>query len=111
MQAMIHGKTLTIGVSKDCCWPCVTFLAEYSTQLDKKIVVSATHGKSYHSWLFPSDVSPDVYNHLQTAARRELHAWIVALNGRRTSDSHAASSSDESELDSEVGKMIKEFYQ
>jgi hypothetical protein len=47
-----------------------------------------------------------MYNHLQTAARQKLHAWIAALNGRRTSDSHAASSPDQSEHESDVSERI-----
>lgn len=42
---------LEIGVSKDCCWPCLQFLGIYSETCGR-IVVSGTHGKTYHSWLF-----------------------------------------------------------
>lgn len=109
MQAMMQDNKLEIGVSKDCCWPCLTFLAEYSSRLDKNIVVSATRGKSHHNWLFPSNVSPDIYNRLETTARRELQAWIVALNRRRTSDSHAASSSDECSQELETEQILAEM--
>lgn len=48
-------ESLEIGVSKDCCWPCTVFLMkEYAKETGGGgISLSASHGKTYRSWLFP----------------------------------------------------------
>lgn len=61
-------RKIKIRVSKSCCWLCLEFLAEYSNQFGK-MVVSATHGKTYHSWLFSSEVSHIVRDRMEQTAR------------------------------------------
>jgi hypothetical protein len=106
MQSVTQAK-LEIGVSKDCCWPCLEFLGRLSSP-SENIVVSATHDKIYHSWLCPNEQS-DIYNHVEATARIEFASWIMSLNGRRKSDSHVANSSDDSddEEKSEVKGLIR----
>jgi hypothetical protein len=103
----IMQETMKIGVSKNCCWPCLEFLTQYSNKAGQ-IMVSNTHGKTYHSWLFPNGVSDDIYNQVERSARKELHDWIRSLNGRRRSDSDANSSGEEDEpLSSFAQEVLK----
>jgi hypothetical protein len=90
----IMQEIMKIGVSKNCCWPCLEFLTHYSNKAGQ-IMVSNTHGKTYHSWLFPNGVSEDIYNQVERSARKELYDWIMSLNGRRKSDSAADNSGEE----------------
>ncbi len=105
MRDRVPG-TLEIGVSKDCCWPCLEFLGRYSN-IPGKIVVSATHGKTYHSWLFPPNAPPEISRKMEERARREFVHWFLALNGRRRSYSHAESSDSEHQRDSEEEDELK----
>lgn len=113
MRPLISGK-MEIGVSKSCCWPCLEFLAEYSNQFGR-IIVSTTHGKTYHSWLFPSTISHTIHDSMEQTARMDFARWLRSLDGRRTSDSHADSSEDESESLNEIrrvlAEMLKEMHQ
>ena len=115
MKDRILG-TMEIGISKDCCWPCLEFLARYSKKRGK-IVMSATHGKTYHSWLFPATVPLEIHDEMEKSAQQEFSRWLLALNNRRTSDSHADSSdigeSSEPEGDHSykiLGESLKNTY-
>jgi hypothetical protein len=109
LQRRIPRK-MEVGVSKDCCWPCLEFLARYSSQ-PGKIVVSATHRKTYQNWLFPSHEPSQVHDHVERTARLEFSAWLLSLNGRRTSDSHAASSPEGQSPNSDYRLTILRFKQ
>ena len=87
-------EPLEIGVSKDCCWPCMQFLKEYSKE-SGGIRLSGTNGKTYQNWLFPLDTSHDLYRTVEDMARLEFKSWLFSLNGRRISDSHAGSTYDD----------------
>lgn len=104
------SEPLEIGVSKDCCWPCLEFLRVYAQQ-SGGICLSASHGKTYQSWLFPPDVSHHLHDMMQAKAREELTSWLQALNRRRISDSHAGSSTmddDDDELE-DLERIILEM--
>lgn len=90
----VTQDSFEIGVSKACCWPCFEFLSKYSEQT-QKIIISATNSKFYHNWLFPEVTTSDFEDQMDRTARLEFSAWLLSLDGRRTSDSHADSSSDE----------------
>jgi hypothetical protein len=94
----LTSEPLEIGVSKDCCLPCTIFLKEYSKETGG-ISLSASHGKTYQSWLFPLKQSHSIYRKMEDLLRDDFKLLLVALNGRRTSDSHAASSDDNDDDD------------
>ena len=96
MRPLISGKIM-IGVSNDCCWPCSEFLGQYSNQ-PGGFIFSATHGKTYHSWLFPSEASHTIRDRIERIVRMDFARWLRSLDRRRTSDSHAQSSEDDSQL-------------
>lgn len=73
---------LEIGMSRDCCWPCLEFLGQYSIH-SGKIVVSAKHGKTHQSWLCPANLSSDIYHRIEETARSTFFSWLVSLNERR----------------------------
>lgn len=89
----ITMEPLEIGVSKDCCWPCMQFLKEYGKE-SGGITVSASHGKTYQSWLPPLDMSHEVQQRMEEMARSDFKLWLFSLNGRRKSDSQAGSTDD-----------------
>ena len=88
-------EPLKIGVSKDCCWPCMEFLKEYSKE-SGGISVSGTHGKTYQNWVFPLDTSHNLYQRMEEMARLKFKSWLFSLNRERISDSHAGSLDDDS---------------
>lgn len=90
MRQMTNRK-LEIGVSEKSCWPCLQFLTHYSTK-QSRIIVSGCHGKAYHSWLLPLDVSHPVSQKIEQVAKAKFDSWISSLNKKRISDSQAESS-------------------
>lgn len=97
----LTSEPLEIGVSKDCCLPCTMFLREYANETGG-ISLSASNGKTYQSWLFPLEQSHSIYRKMEDLARDDFKSLLVALNGRRTSDSHAPSSEDDDDDDIEA---------
>lgn len=95
------SEVLEIGVSKSCCWPCVQFLKEYA-QGANSFCLTASHGKTYHNWLFPLEITHSAYQKLMNAARQEFTSLLMTMNRRRLSDSNASSSPDEMEMEKEV---------
>lgn len=89
-----HVKKLEIGVSKNCCWPCMQFLKEYSKE-SGGIRVSGTNGKTYQNWLFPLDISHALYRRMGEMARVEFKSWLFSVNRKRISDSYAGSIYDD----------------
>ena len=95
---------MEIGLSKDSCWPCLQFLQAFAKKRGG-ILISASHGKTYHSWQFPDILSlsrepfsllSEAYQLIENSARLEFGTLLSSLDGRRTSDSHAdGSDSDE----------------
>lgn len=72
---------LEIGVSKNCCWPCLEFLGQYSSYCGK-IAVTAKHGKTRENWLCPANLS-DVYHRIEETARSSFFSWLLWLHERR----------------------------
>lgn len=103
------SEVLQIGVSKHCCWPCAQFLKEYA-QETKRFCLTASNGKTYHSWTFPLEISHNIYQKLMDAAKKELLSFLNIMNRRRLSDSNAGSSSDEME-EIETKQFIARFRQ
>ena len=102
------SEPLEIGVSKDCWLPCIMFLREYSKATGGIISLSASPGKTYQSWLFPLEQSHTIYRKMEDLARDDFISLLHTLDGRRTSDSHAASSSDDNDYDDDDIKAFVE---
>ncbi len=105
MRDRISGP-LEIGVSKDCCWPCLQFLSRYSRK-PGDIVVSGTHGKIYRSWMLPPGIPQDIGRQIEECARQEFLSWLIFLNSRRTSDSHADSDSSHTDEEEDLEARAK----
>jgi hypothetical protein len=58
-------------------------------------MISNTHEKTYHKRLCSAEESDDIFIQVEKNARTEPYQWSLALDGRRTSDSHADSSGDD----------------
>ena len=89
---------MEIGVSKNCCWPCMVFLAAYSGKENAgaNVMVSASHGKTYPNWLFPTSDTEDTSKVLVTVRQqmddeiqRVFCDWLKTVDDHRRSDSGA----------------------
>jgi hypothetical protein len=88
---------------------CTMFLKEYSKKTGG-ISLSASHGKTYQSWLFSLKQSHSIYRKMEDLLRDDFKLLLIALNERRTSNSHAASSDnndDDFKAFSEVVNAMK----
>lgn len=94
----LTSEPLEIDVSKNCCLLCTIFLKESSKETDI-ISLSAFHDKTCQSWLFPLEQSHSIYRKMEDLARDDFKLLLIALNGRRISDSHGSSSDDDDDDD------------
>ena len=80
------GKApLRIGVSKQCCIPCVTLL---SILFKDKIKISGCHGKIYSDWAFPPELPGSSVHTEMTKITEEWALKAITIFGKqRPSDS------------------------
>ena len=97
MKGRIPGL-MEIGVSKDCRWPCTVFLTAYSERENggADVTVSASHGKTYSNWLFPTEdvqntskVLVAVRQQMDDVVRKVFCHWPKSVDDHRRSDSGA----------------------
>jgi hypothetical protein len=108
----LKPKTIELGVSKRCCWPCAVLLELLKNSANVDIIISATHSKAYGGWQFPLAVPDELREALSNALEsRTWNRLLEFLSGhaamRHPSDSqyHSSGESEDSDQDVALGEL------